>query len=54
VDGLLSLFRMQASAARAPGQRDSFFLCYWSPFSSACVGDFLRSGRITLAPRSFP
>jgi hypothetical protein len=54
VNGFLSPFQMQASAARAPGQRASFFLCYGGPFSGACVGDFLRSGRITLDTRLHP
>jgi hypothetical protein len=54
VNGFLSPFQMQASVARAPGQQASFFLCYGGPFSGVCVGDFLRSGRITLDLRFHP
>jgi len=64
VNGFLSTFQMQASAARTPGQpapgahlpgqQASFFLCYDGPFDSACFGDFLLSGRITLLLRQHP
>jgi hypothetical protein len=51
VNGFLSTFQMQANAARAPGQRPFFFLCFDGPFDNPCYGDFVRSGRITLSLR---
>jgi hypothetical protein len=51
VNGFLSTFQMQASAARVPGQQASFFLCFDGPFDSACYGDFVSSGSITLLLR---
>jgi hypothetical protein len=54
VNGFLEPFQMQASAPRAPGQQAFFYLCYGNSFSGACVGDFVRAGRILLDPRLLP
>jgi hypothetical protein len=48
VNGIPTVFQMEAIDSDLPGQYDSFFLCYGDPLLDTCVGDRLLFGNIRI------
>ncbi len=48
VNGLPTVFQMEAVDSALPGQYDNFFLCYGEPLLDTCVGDRLVFGNIQI------
>jgi hypothetical protein len=48
VNGLPTVFQMEAVDSGLPGQYDNFFLCYGEPLLDTCIGDLLSAGNILI------
>jgi hypothetical protein len=53
INGVPSVFQIEAFNGATPGERDSFFICFGGEFSSTCEGGFVLGGTVRVEGSRF-